>query len=114
MRRLARIGALITSLACMAALTGMSVSYIAPRTITMGTRCLCLDRGMFEFERFERFETARVTGSEPRSWILLPDAADKPLWPVALTAGAGTVVLVHLGRRRIPPGHCRCGYDLTG
>src|SRR5262245_61140194 len=37
-----------------------------------------------------------------------------PLWaPLAILA-AFTTVLWWRDRRRVQPGHCRCGYDLTG
>lgn len=36
-----------------------------------------------------------------------------PLWIVLMFAGVGTGLLFRLARRPIP-GHCPCGYDLTG
>ena len=37
-----------------------------------------------------------------------------PLWIVMVLGGAVTGLLFRLHRRRPAPGHCRCGYDLTG
>lgn len=36
-----------------------------------------------------------------------------PLWIPALLAGAAALYF-HRKSRKNPPGHCECGYDLTG
>jgi hypothetical protein len=41
-------------------------------------------------------------------WVILP------MWIPFLTFGGPTAFLFWRDRRRIPPGHCRCGYSLTG
>ena len=37
-----------------------------------------------------------------------------PIWVLLLTIGIPTIVLWRLDRGRALPGHCPCGYDLTG
>ena len=37
-----------------------------------------------------------------------------PIWLPLLAIGIATIVLWRLDRRPLPPGHCPCGYDLTG
>lgn len=40
---------------------------------------------------------------------------EMPCWLLMIAAGAPTVFLFLLDRRRIPAGHCKnCGYNLTG
>jgi hypothetical protein len=37
-----------------------------------------------------------------------------PLWLPLLALLLPTLLLWYVDRRRFPPGHCRCGYNLTG
>ena len=37
-----------------------------------------------------------------------------PLWMLVCCAGLATAVMLYADRRHVPPGHCRCGYNLTG
>jgi hypothetical protein len=116
MKRLARIAAVVVGLTFVLISVALIVSYVSPRTIVLGSRCFCLNHGKFHTGTYPRFDTALAYGDLPNFFILLPDAADKPIWPIALVTGASLAVLIHLGRRRVPPpGHCsRCGYNLTG
>jgi hypothetical protein len=40
--------------------------------------------------------------------------ATLPLWIIVAGVALPTLLLWRLDRRRPPPGHCRCGYNLTG
>jgi hypothetical protein len=62
-----------------------------------------------DWHGLERWWTA-----SPLCWFYPGDwAVILPLWiPLSLTLGY-TLVLFWRDRRRIAPGHCRCGYDLT-
>jgi hypothetical protein len=118
MPTLARIGALVACFAFVVVLAALVVSYVSPRTITLGPRCLWLDHGKYWAGTlaWERFEISRPSGDTPPQFIWYPDAADKPIWPVATAAGAVGGGLIYLSRRRVRAAGCcsSCGYNLTG
>lgn len=52
----------------------------------------------------------------PKPWFrsLVTNKLSAPAWCLLAVAFPLTAALFYADRRRIPPGHCRCGYDLTG
>ncbi len=68
--------------------------------------------------------TARPGGFQPAPvwqwwnvWELGPSGARYvfvPLYAVFLAVAIPTLLFWRFGRKPIKPGHCRCGYDLTG
>lgn len=58
---------------------------------------------------------------DSRSWLratisYIPEGSmvGIPAWYPIVPLLLATIVLFYADRRRIPPGHCRCGYNLTG
>ena len=59
----------------------------------------------------------RLTGRAalaPRRFNWTSIDVSVPYWNILAVIGLPTVVLWRLDRRRAKPGHCPCGYDLTG
>lgn len=73
-------------------------------------------------ERWNRLDRGWIVQREAQSVLWWPDCDGEvrgdlftiPAWiPLALLL-VPTACLWWFDRRRIPPGHCRCGYDLSG
>ena len=66
------------------------------------------------------FRFVPVSGPDFRFWVPLREMLDDwltltlPLWVVFLLIAGPTSLCWLYDRRRPKPGHCRCGYDLTG